>query len=108
MSPPLRHTRALGTQRRRVSVVRASVDRRTSVRRERSVAAELALVGLAEAATAGRTSQRVLEMVTEAAVTLAGVATVHIWLVRSESRELQLAAASGARPGRKDFQPRRR
>ena len=81
------------------------MDRRTSVRIEGSVAAELALVRLAEAATAGRTSQQVLELVTEAAVTLAGAATVHIWLARSESRELQLAAASGARPGQKDFQP---
>ena len=105
MSPPLRNPRAVGTRRRRVSVARASADRRTSVRLERSIAAELALVRLAEAATAGRTSQQVLELVTEAAVTLAGAATVHIWLVRSESRELQLAAASGARPGQKDFQP---
>jgi integrase len=47
------------------------------------------LVSLAEAASAGRTSQQVLELVTKAAVTLAGAATVHIWLVRSGGRELR-------------------
>jgi signal transduction histidine kinase/CheY-like chemotaxis protein len=99
MSPRVR-----GSRPRRISVGRASVDR-TSVRMEQSVAAELALVNLAEAATAGRPPQQVLEMVTKAAATLAGAATVHLWLARSGSRELELAAASGARPGRKDFQP---
>jgi signal transduction histidine kinase len=72
---------------------------------EQSVAAELALVNLAEAATAGRPPQQVLAMVTKAAATLAGTATVHLWLARSGGRELELAAASGARRGRKDFQP---
>jgi signal transduction histidine kinase len=73
------------------------------VRNEQS--AELALVNLAEAATAGRPPQQVLAMVTTAAATLAGTATVHLWLARSGSRELELAATSGARPGREDFQP---
>jgi signal transduction histidine kinase/CheY-like chemotaxis protein len=103
VSTPSRQAHVLGTWRRRVSRARASGDRGIAAHPERAVAAELALISLAEAAAAGWTSQQVLERVTAAAATLAGPATVHIWLVGLEGRDLHLAAASGARSGRQDF-----
>src|SRR5262245_4229767 len=66
-----------------------------------------ALIALGEAATAGLTPAQMLELVVAAAGALTGEATVHLWLLDEDRRELRLVAESGARRGRtgKPFQP---
>src|SRR5262249_32004617 len=57
---------------------------------------------------AGRAPARMLELGVAAAGALTGEATVHLWLLDEDRRELRLVAESGARRGRtgKPFQPR--
>ena len=48
-----------------------------------------------------------LELVVKATAALSGEATVHLWLVDDERRELRLVAESGARPGKRGSGSRR-
>ncbi len=93
---------------RRRSPRPAAADRKPAApasRRDPGLVAQRALITLAEAATAGLTPQQMLELVVAAAAALAGEATVHLWLVEDERRELRLVAESGARPGRRGVLP---
>jgi GAF domain-containing protein len=74
--------------------------RRSSRGVDRAVVIERTLVTLAEAVTAGLSRGEVLERVVGATHTLAGEATVHLWLVEGEEAVLRLAAEHGGRPGR--------
>jgi GAF domain-containing protein len=78
------------------------------VRRDPARVADRALITLAEAATAGLTPPQMLELVVKATAALSGEATIHLWLVDDDRRELRLVAESGARPGKRGmgFSPR--
>ncbi|MBI3454574.1 MAG: GAF domain-containing protein [Candidatus Rokubacteria bacterium] len=88
-----------GRSLRRVPVVRPTGDARRA-RSDRALVAERALITLAEAATAGLPPPEMLELVVAAAAALTGDATVHLWLVDDERRELRLVAQAGPRPGK--------
>ena len=103
VKPRVRNPMAPGTWPRPVLSAGAAGTPRMAARADRAAAAELALVSLADAAATGLSSREVLERVTEAAETLAGPATVHIWLGDPGGEGFRLCAASGARPGRQDF-----
>ncbi len=81
---------------------------RPRLRADRAGVTDRALITLAEAATAGLTPPQMLELVVKAAGALCGEATVHLWLVDDDRRELRLVAESGARPGKTGlaFRPR--
>ncbi|HEV8677043.1 MAG TPA: GAF domain-containing protein [Methylomirabilota bacterium] len=95
----MRRNRRLHPER---SAIRATpaAEARPASRPDRALVARRALITLAEAATAGLTPREMLELVMAAAGALTGEATVHLWLVEDERRELRLVAESGGRLGK--------
>ncbi|MBI2467446.1 MAG: GAF domain-containing protein [Candidatus Rokubacteria bacterium] len=97
MATPLRRTARLA--RERATPLGRRGGGRLRSRSDRALAAHRALVGLAEAATAGLSPAEMLGRVVAAATSLADAAIVHLWVVESDGRTLRLAAEIGERPG---------
>jgi GAF domain-containing protein len=94
------------TSGRRASRTRPASSARDDLGREASRRrSDRALISLAEAMTAGLSSQQVLDRVVAAAATLTGEAAVHLWLVSEDHQELRLAAQFGTRPGKTGVPP---
>jgi GAF domain-containing protein/CheY-like chemotaxis protein len=97
--------RRRGPTRRKGAPARPAADGGAALPRARTrppsdrARADRALITLAEAATAGLKPSQMLDLVVAAAVALTGEATVHLWLVDDERRELRLVAEAGGRPG---------
>src|SRR3989304_6073629 len=92
-------SRRRGQKGRRPASLRAAAGR-PRPRLGRGRVADRALIPRGEAATAGLTPPQMLELVVAAAGALTGEATVHLWLVDDERRELRIVAESGAAPGK--------